>query len=79
MYEMFRGATSFNVDISNWNVVYVADMQGMFMHATAFNKDISKWDVSRVWNMDYMFWGVLNVLESMLIKSMVKYNQFLFH
>ena len=57
MHEMFRGAASFNADISNWNVLRVTNMQGMFIHAAVFNNDISKWDVSSVTHMDYMFWG----------------------
>ena len=41
MYSMFRGATSFNGDISGWNTVAVEDMYSMFREATAFNQDIS--------------------------------------
>ena len=54
---MFSGATSFNQDISMWDVSNVVDMNGMFVNATAFNSDISMWDVSNVTNMKEMFSG----------------------
>merc|ERR1711981_200440 len=55
MNDMFQGMTSFNGDISNWDVSIVKKMNRMFSGATSFNVDISKWDVSRVTGMDYMF------------------------
>src|SRR3989339_555232 len=73
MYGMFKGATSFNGDISNWNVSNVTNMGFLFIDATSFNGDISNWNVSNVINMNYMFqdassfnrdisnWGVSNV------------------
>ena len=57
MSELFRGATSFNSDISKWDVSSVTDMHGMFQDATSFDGDISEWDVSRVTNVTEMFWG----------------------
>ena len=42
---MFYGATSFNGDISNWNVEAVTSMSYMFNGATSFNGDISNWNV----------------------------------
>ena len=52
---MFHGATSFNQDISGWNVVRVIDMNSVFSRATSFNQDISGWDVSSVESMSSMF------------------------
>ena len=50
------GTTSFNCDISKWDVSNVQYMMGMFMKAPAFNGDISKWDVSTVTDMSGMFY-----------------------
>merc|ERR1712032_995138 len=48
MNELFSGATSFNQDMSEWDVSQVTDMQKLFSGATSFNQDLSKWDVSQV-------------------------------
>ena len=48
MNKMFIWATSFNLDISKWDVSKVTNMNQMFDHATNFNQDISKWNVSKV-------------------------------
>ena len=55
MAGMFTGASSFNGDISDWNVSAVTDMSGMFERANAFNQTISGWDVSGVTDMSDMF------------------------
>ncbi|BAV94452.1 BspA family leucine-rich repeat surface protein [Ichthyobacterium seriolicida] len=57
MVSMFAGATSFNGDISKWNVSNVTNMTLMFAGATSFNGDISKWNVSNVTDMTGMFGG----------------------
>ena len=55
MVGMFNGATSFNGDISRWDVSSVTLMWGMFDGAQSLNIDISKWDVSGVIDMKSMF------------------------
>ena len=75
MKVMFVGTTSFNVDLSNWDVSSVTYMTHMFDNATSFAGDISNWDVSSVMNMIFMFsnassfngdlsnWDVSNVAD----------------
>ena len=55
MESMFNQATSFNGDISNWNVSAVTDTSSMFDGASMFNGDISNWNVSKVTDMNSMF------------------------
>jgi surface protein len=52
---MFRDATSFNTDLSKWDVSSVTNMYAMFLGAPLFSSDLSKWDVSSVQDMDGMF------------------------
>lgn len=53
--DIFSGQSSFNQDISSWNVGAVTSMAGMFFKVIDFNQDISSWDVSSVTNMEGMF------------------------
>ncbi|TXD49049.1 BspA family leucine-rich repeat surface protein [Polaribacter sp. IC073] len=55
MTSMFWGATTFNADLSSWDVSTVTDMAQMFRLAPAFNGDISSWNVSKVTSMFAMF------------------------
>ena len=55
MKELFKDKTTFNADISTWDVSNVTTMEGMFEGAEKFNKDVSKWDTNKVENMDKMF------------------------
>ena len=55
---MFAGATSFNQDLSGWDVSHITDMSNMFQGATSFNSPLL-WGgkVSNVTKMEYMFQG----------------------
>ena len=59
--DQFYEATSFNSDLSDWNVSNVTNMAYMFYSTTSFNNDLSNWDVSKVTNMNTMFYGVLSM------------------
>ncbi|MFN6945866.1 MAG: BspA family leucine-rich repeat surface protein [Cytophagaceae bacterium] len=52
---MFRSATSFNGDLSAWDVSGVTNIEYMFQGATSFNGDVSTWDVSKVTLMRNVF------------------------
>jgi len=53
----FQGASSFNQDISNWDVSNVQTFQNTFTFCKIFNQDISSWNVSNVYNMYRTFYG----------------------
>ena len=55
MYAMFSNATSFNANISNWDVSSVIVMPFIFNNASSFNQDLSSWDVSNVTSMSQAF------------------------
>jgi surface protein len=56
-YVLIKGAETFNVDLSAWNVGSCTTMQGMFNGAESFNQDIGAWDTSLVTDMSAMFEG----------------------
>jgi len=47
--------SSFNQDISSWDLSNVTNMFGMLSNSDAFNQDIGDWDVSNVTDMDLLF------------------------
>jgi surface protein len=57
MQNLFIGQSTFNSDISNWDVSSVIIMDGIFYGASSFNSNISRWNVGRVTTMKSMFYG----------------------
>lgn len=57
--NMFKDATKFNQDLSQWDVSNVTNMYGMFVTASMFNGNVSTWDVSKVVFMRDMFNGAV--------------------
>ena len=53
-------SSSFNGDISSWDVSSVTNMGELFFGSSSFNGDISSWDVSNVTHMNYMFSSTIN-------------------
>ena len=68
MLGMFYAASSFNGDISKWDVSGVTNMLGMFASASSFNCDISRWDVSKVTSMEEMFSGASSFAQALCDK-----------
>ncbi len=56
MDGLFYGS-SFNEDITEWNVSNVVSMKMMFQYACEFNQPIQKWNTSNVFDMRHMFLG----------------------
>ena len=54
---MFQGASSFNVDVSQWQTYAAYNMNSMFKDATSFSGDVSRWDVRHVEDFSEMFVG----------------------
>lgn len=73
MTWMFWNATSFNGDLSKWDVSTINKMRDLFRSAQSFNSDLSNWDVSKVnqtlgmfkgasiFNSDLSNWNLSNV------------------
>ena len=61
MSSLFRNLDPYNIDISEWDVSNVEDMEYMFFGCEKFNSDLSRWDVSNVENMGYMFGNCINL------------------
>ena len=88
MNSTFSGASTFNGDLSDWNVLQVTDMSYMFANAGDFDGNISNWNVSQVTDMSYMFisartfdgnisnWNVSQVTDmSNMFSSASNFNQ----
>ncbi len=55
MNSMFESASTFNEDISSWDVSNSTSFSYFFYNATAFNQDIGEWDVSLAGQIANMF------------------------
>ena len=53
---LFENLDPHNINISEWNVSNVINMDDMFWDCRNFNCDLSNWNVSNVINMNHMFW-----------------------
>ena len=60
--------STFNGDISLWNVSNVANMKRMFYDAFNFNQDISSWDTTNVKDMREMFVGAASFNQPHIIR-----------
>ena len=57
LFSGFMDRNLSHIDISQWDVSNVRNMENMFDYCDSFNSDISNWDVSNVRNMNGMFYG----------------------
>lgn len=57
MTSMFKNATAFAGDISDWQTTNVESMASMFYGARQFDSDLSEWDVARVKDFSQMFYN----------------------
>jgi surface protein len=53
--DLFIAGTSAHMDIENWDVSHITNMDNLFRNKTTFNGDISNWNVIDVTSMAYMF------------------------
>ena len=60
MWHLFEGASSFEGDLSNWDVSSVVNMEAMFKN-TPFNGSVGSWNVSAVSTMKLMFSDAINL------------------
>ena len=64
MANTFYNATTFNQNISSWDISNSTSIDQMFGNAGAFNNgespDIGKWDTSSVTSMNFTFYNATN-------------------
>jgi len=75
MSELFKDS-SFNIDISGWNVSNVTNMTSMFSGASSFSQNINKWVINNC-IMTNMFNGATSLTESNLYNIETTWNIFI--
>jgi surface protein len=85
--RMFQGCTSFNKDISNWDVSNVQNFSYLFSGAISYNQPINSWSMSNALDLSYMFqdcssfnqnisnWDVSNVTNMSVMFINSNFNQ----
>jgi surface protein len=64
-FSMFRGCTSFNSPIGNWDTSTITDMSSMFNGASAFNQAIGSWNTVAVTAMNNMFQSAVSFNQNL--------------
>ena len=54
----------YTIDISNWNIKNVTNMESMFANSKGFNQDLNRWNVYLVDNMKNMFLNCKDLYQS---------------
>ncbi|MDF4203695.1 BspA family leucine-rich repeat surface protein [Maribacter sp. SA7] len=54
--QMFRGCTSFNGIVNDWDTSTINDISGLFHEAETFNRPLANWNTREVTDMSYTFY-----------------------
>ena len=74
MQQMFGRASSFNQDISKWNVENVTNMILLFNSASSFNQDISSWNTKSLVYLTDMFKEAKSINKNLITKAIRSWN-----
>jgi surface protein len=66
---MFEKASSFNQDLSLWDVSSATDIEGMFSDPTAFNRNLCQWRSKLTVPVNYNFNGIFDFTSCPLAKD----------